>query len=315
MIEKSSAVPVSEYPERIKLGLVNTISWPREFLGWGTQYVGSTRSSALIRIGLVFIIWTRFAYEQLPYRYEFGWQTLFSLAFYISTLLMLIGYKSQISTFCAGVLTFSFYYYFGLVLDVEPYTHHHTYWLGMATILCSLTPCGKSYSLDRWMAIKSARESSQPIPDEYGNLWGLRLMVVQLTMMYFWSAYDKTHVGFLGGDRLEAIFMKYYIGSTFYQWEEWEWVFSFAAWLVVLLEYALALFMPFKRTRKYFVLPGIALHLCFYVTLPVFTYSITVLLLYLSYFDAGQIHELIDEVSGYSSDNSVQVKAGNGPGQ
>ena len=77
------------------------------------------------------------------------------------------------------------------------------------------------------------------------------------------------------------------------------WAFSIAAWFVVALEYALAFFLPFERTRKYFVLPGIALHLCFYVMLPVFTYSITVILLYLAYFDADRIQRIIDELQGH----------------
>ncbi len=108
--------------------------------------VGSSRSSALIRIGLGLIIWTRFAYEQLPYRYEFGWHTAFSVLFYVFTTLMIVGYRARITTFVAGLLTMSFYYYFGLVSNYEPYTHHHTYILGIATVLCALTPCDKSYT-------------------------------------------------------------------------------------------------------------------------------------------------------------------------
>jgi len=64
----------------------------------------------------------------------------------------------------------------------------------------------------------------------------------------------------------------------------------------------LAFFLPFRRTRKFFVLPGLALHLCFYVMLPVFTYTVTVILLYLAYFDADRIHRILDELQGQSSE-------------
>ena len=274
------------------------------FLAWGVMSIGSSRSSALIRIGLGIIVWARFAYEQLPFFHELGWRTVFSLLFYLFTTLMIVGYKARITTFIAGLLTMSFYYFFGLVLDHEPYTHHHTYWLGMATLLCALTPCDKSYSLDRWLAVRKAQRTGNPLPLEAGNLWGLRLIVIQLTMMYFWSAFDKLHLGFLEGDRLEALFMRYYIGSSLSHWEAWSWAFAVAAWIVVVLEFALAIFLPFPQTRKYFVLLGLALHLCFYVMLPVYTYSITIILLYLAYFDADQIHLVLDDLQGHSIESS-----------
>jgi len=271
-------------------------------VAWAVGTVGSSRSSALIRIGLGFMIWARFASDQLPFRHELGWHTAFSLSFYLATAMMVAGVLTRLSTFVAGVLTFSFYYYFGLVLGVEPYTHHHTYWLGIATILCSLTPSGKSFSVDRWWAVRQARASGQPPPPEAGNLWGLRLIVIQLTMMYLWSAYDKSHAGFLGGDRLEAIFMRYYIGSNLADWATWSWAFAVVAWSVVILEYALALGMPFARTRKYLVIPGLMLHAAFYVMVPVATYSATIVLLYLAYFDADKIHRVIDDLGGWAID-------------
>ncbi len=291
----SSALPTSNVLAPIQR------LWNR-FLAWGVMSVGSSRSSALIRIGLGLIIWTRFAYEQLPYRYEFGWHTAFSVLFYVFTTLMIVGYRARITTFVAGLLTMSFYYYFGLVSNYEPYTHHHTYILGIATVLCALTPCDKSYSLDRWLAVREARRRGQPPPPEAGNLWGLRLIVIQLTMMYFWTAVDKLHPGFLEGDRLEALFMYYYIGSSLADWAAWSWVFAVAAWIVVIVEFALTFFLPFRRTRKFFVLPGLALHLCFYLMLPVFTYTVTVILLYLAYFDADRVHQILDDLQGHSSE-------------
>ena len=266
------------------------------FFEWAVGTEGSSRSSALIRIGLGFLIWARFAADQLLFKHDFGWQTLFSLAFYLFTLLMVLGIYSQVSTFAVGILTLSFYFYFGLVADIEPYTHHHTYWLGIATLFCALTPCGKSFSFDRWHAVRSARLNNVQPPAEAGNLWGLRLIVIQLSLMYFWSAFDKSHFGFLDGDRLEAIFMNYYIGSNLDLWESWLWIFAAAAWFVVIIEYALAFGLPFEKTRRYLIVPGLLLHLAFYVMLPVLTYSATIILLYLAYLDADKVHRFIDEL-------------------
>ncbi|MGH8559102.1 MAG: HTTM domain-containing protein [Methylococcales bacterium] len=275
-----------------------TVSIIQCFSNWAVDSVGSSRSSALIRIGLVLIIWARFASDQIPFKHEFGWHTLFSIAFFLSTTMMLIGIFTRFATFVTGIIALSFYYYFGLVLDVEPYTHHHTYWLGVAAFLCSLTPCGRSFSLDRWLAVKKARQKNLTPPPERGNLWGLRLIVVQLTAMYFWSAFAKTNAGFLGGDRLEAIFMQYYIGSNLADWAAWSWAFVAAAWGITILEYLLAFGMPFARTRKYLLIPGLALHAGFYLLLPVRTYSVTIMLLYLAYLDADKVHRFLDEIAG-----------------
>lgn len=277
-----------------------------KFCHWAVGTEASSRSSALIRIGLGFLIWTRFAYELLPYKYELGWHTAFSLLFFLFTTLMILGVFARISTFIAGALTFSLYYYFGLVLDYEPYTHHHTYWLGIAALLCALTPCGRSFSVDRWLDVRWARKRGQLPALESGNVWGLRLIVFQLTMMYVWSAYDKCHPGFLEGDRLEALFMHYYIGSNLGNWVEWSWAFAVAAWLVVILEFALGFGMPFAKTRKYLIVPGLMLHASFYVLLPVSTYSATIVLLYLAYLDPNKVHSVIDELGDWRNDREYR---------
>ena len=181
-----------------------------EFTRWGVDSVASSRSSALIRIGLVFVIWARFADEQLPFRHEFGSRIALCFVFFLATTLMLIGYKAKASTFLTAVLTLSFYFYFGLTLGFEPYTAHHIYLLGIATLFCALTPCDKSYSLDRWFSVQEAWREGRCAPPEEGNVWGLRLIVVQLTMLYFWTAFDKMTPAFINGERLQAIFMYQY---------------------------------------------------------------------------------------------------------
>ena len=269
----------------------------RKFVAWAVETVDSSRSSALIRIGLVFVIWARFARAARPWDSDFGWPIAFSLLFFVATVARLIGYKARISTFVTGVLAISFYYFFGMVLGHEPYTHHHTYWIGIATLFCALTPCDKSYSLDRWLAVRRARKEGRRLPPEEGNVWGLRLIVVQLTMMYFWTAVDKLRSpSFLNGERLQGIFMSLY--PHYGYWIESLWPFIVMAWIVVILELCLAFGMPFRATRRYLVIPGLLLHGLFFALLPVGTYSITIALLYLAYFDPNQIHRVIDELSG-----------------
>ena len=72
----------------------------------------------------------------------------------------------------------------------------------------------------------------------------------------------------------------------------------FRAVATVALEYALAVGMLVPATRRWLVLPGIALHGVFHLLLPIGTFSPTVWCLYLAYFDADAVHERIDELSG-----------------
>jgi hypothetical protein len=245
---------------------------------------------------MVFIIWARFGSSQQFFSFELGWRTLFAAIFFLVTIGMLIGYWTRLFTFFVGAAVFVIYEYFGIFLG-EFQVSSHMYWLGIAPLLLCLTPCDKSYSLDRWLALQRASEGNLPPPVESGNLWGLRLIVVQLSMMYFWTALDKCQIDFISGDRLEAIFMVFY--ANLIDIDAYGWLFILLAWVVMTLEFALAFGMPFGRTRRYLVGPGLLLHASFYVLLPVRTYSITIILLYLAYFNADRIHDIINQLSGY----------------
>ena len=185
------------------------------FADWAVNSEGSSRSSALIRIGIAMLFWSRWAGELLLYMHQSAIGLVLSANFFVATLLLFIGYRSRAAAVWAGAVGLAMFYYFGHELGREPWTHHHTYLLAVAALLLALTPCGRSYSLDRYLAVMRAGREGLPAPVERGNLWGLRLIVVQLTVLYFFSAFDKTSYAFLSGARLEQIFLWYYAGSDY----------------------------------------------------------------------------------------------------
>jgi hypothetical protein len=267
-------------------------------LRWAVDTEGSSRSSALIRIGLALLVWTRFSEELILYKH-LSWEGLaFSASYFLWTTMMLVGAASRLSALAVGAHVFFLYFYGGYLQGNEPWTHHHIYLLAMASCLCALTPCGRSYSLDRWLAVRRAERAGVAAPAERGNLLGLRLIALQLCVMYFWTAYDKAHWGFLGGERLEQYAMNFYFGSVYPAWTGFHELMLVMAWIVFVLELALAFGLPFRRTRRWLVIPGLALHACFYVLLPVLTFSLTVVLLYLAYFDADDVHDVIERLGG-----------------
>lgn len=269
------------------------------FVGWAVNTQGSSRSSALLRIGLAMLFWSRWAGELLFYVDQSPVGLFLAASFFVATALLFVGYHSRAAAVWTGSIGMAMYYYFGFQLGREPWTHHHTYLLAIAALLIALTPCGASYSLDRYLAVMRAERAGLPPPAERGNLLGLRLIVVQLSVLYFFAAFDKTNHAFLSGARLEAIFLWYYAGSDYPAGLAWPaTIISFG---VVALEYSLAFGLPFRATRRYLVLPGLAFHAIIYVTLPVYTFSATMALLYLAYFDADAVDRVIARLQGIES--------------
>jgi len=276
------------------------------FVGWAVYSEGSSRSSALIRIGLAMLFWSRWAGELLAYMDQSPAGLFLTANFFVATALLFVGYQSRVAAVWAGAVGMAMYYYFGFQLGREPWTHHHTYLLAIAALLIALTPCGRSYSLDRYLAVVRAERAGLPPPAERGNLWGLRLIVVQLSVLYFFAAFDKSNHAFLSGARIEQIFLWYYAGSDYPAIPGFAWAATVVSLAVVALEYSLAFGLPFRRTRRYLVLPGLAFHAIIYVTLPVYTFSATMALLYLAYFDADDVDRIMTRLQGTGLREEVQ---------
>ena len=168
----------------------------------------------------------------------------------------------------------------------------------VATCLLALTPCGRSYSVDRWRALQRGIRQKSKLPLERGPLWGTRLIALQISLVYFWSAYAKATKSFYTGERMEDLYMYYFFGSdypTIPGFHELMVVISVGA---ILLECLLAVGLWFPRFQKWLIPAGIFLHLVFYYTLDVWTFSVTVILLYLVYVPPDTVHRVIDQMSG-----------------
>jgi hypothetical protein len=171
--------------------------------------------------------------------------------------------------------------------------------LAFSTLLCAFTPCGRSYSLDRWLAVRRAERAAKEPPAERGNVWGLRLVALQVCLVYFFAAYDKSNLAFLSGERMEHYLMWYYLGSHYPGWPGFHSLMMIASVFTVALEYALAFGLLVPRARRWLVPAGLALHASFYVILPVATYSLTMVTLYLALFDPDAVHRVLDRMQGY----------------
>jgi len=266
-----------------------------DFLRWGADAQGSTRPLGLMRIAIATIVFVRFANEVSLYQGDSLSFVLLGLAFFGLTSMMLVGFKAQAS--CAGVAItlMTMHFYMGKVHGYPGWSSHHIYILVVSVCLLALSPCGRSFSWDRYRALAQARDA-RDIPPEHGDLWPQRLIALQLAALYFWAAVDKTNWSFLSGQRLEEAFIWSFTGRALEPLISLGAILAVLSIIVVVVEYFLA-FAIFVRRWQAFVLPlGLALHAAFYVLLPVNTYSATVMVLYLALLDPDAVHRFLDRM-------------------
>jgi hypothetical protein len=268
------------------------------FMHWGAEAQGSTRPLGLLRIALAVIVFVRFGAELSLYQGDSPAFLLLGAAFFIFTSMMLVGYMAE--TACAGVtiLLATFQFYLGYMQGYPGWTSHHVYLLLVSVGLLALSPCGRSFSLDRYRALATARTGCD-VPPECGELWTQRLIALQLGALYFWTAVDKTNWQFLSGQRLQEAFIWSYDGRVLEPLISSGALLPVLAVTVVVVEYFLAFAIFVPRWRG-FVLPiGLTLHAAFYVLLPVSTYSATMMVLYLALLDPDEVHRFIDRMLGH----------------
>lgn len=276
---------------------MNAVSGLRAAFAWGADFTGSTRPAALMRMALAAIALVRFGSELAPYNAGSPAAAAAGLLFFVFAAMSFVGYMSRLAIGGLGAVLFiAVYVYGGLGLGVPGWGHHHVYLLAMACLFLAGTDCGRSYSLDRLRALAAG-----VAPPERGALWGQRLIALQLAAMYFWTAVDKTDWAFLSGERLQQIFVWTYSGRALEFLLAWPALIAAMAIAVVVVEYWLAFAILSRRQRRYALPAGLAMHATFYLMLPVDTYSVTVMALYLALVDPDAVHRFIDRIQGVSS--------------
>lgn len=277
-----------------KVNRANVQAW---FSGCVTL-VGSTRACSLLRMALVSIVWARFGFE-MHYFHDLGLaKVTLVTVFFLSSTSAFIGFKSRMSTGILGITLLIYYYYWGVALGNHVIVHHHVYLLAVSTFLLSLTPCGRSFSLDRWLALRKAVATNSEPPTETGDLWATRLICFQLSMVYFWAAFDKSYFLFLSGFRFEQIIMARYLGSDYPPFPWFSAMMFLLAVGTVALEYSLAIGLWFSKPRPYLIVCGIVFHFLLYVMFPIKTFSLTSIAIYLVFLNPDAVHRAVDRMVG-----------------
>ena len=265
------------------------------------SFQGSTRPVALMRILLVFIIWTKFASGMRAFSHLEPVSIVVGILFFLGSTAMLLGWKTEWATGFTGALLMFVYYYFGYGRGHSVWVHHHVYLLAVSTCVLALTPCGKSWSMDRLESVRRAEEQGVDPPLEVGPLWATRILGFQVSMVYFWGAVDKTEWVFLDGTRMQQSAMYLFFGSDYPPFPGFAAFMALTAVIVVGLEYVLAIGLWIPRFQRVLIPTGLLLHALFYYLIPVATFSVTMAVLYIAYLDPAIIAKLTDRMAGKRS--------------
>ena len=264
----------------------------RDVFAWGPDATGSTRAAGLLRIGLAAVALIRFGPELAPFAAETRGALLLGLGFFLVAACALVGLRARLSIGLLGATIMGLYALTQAGLGLAGWNHHHVYILGIGCLFLSLTDCGRSYAHDRWRAL----QAGGPAPPEHGALLGQRLIALQMSALYFWTAVDKTDPAFLSGERLERIFVWSYQGRALEALLDAPWLLAAMSIAVVAAEYVLAVAILSRRWLKPAVVLGLGLHAAFYLMLPVSTYSATMMVLYLALLDPEAVRRFTDRM-------------------
>lgn len=261
----------------------------------------STRAVSLVRILIVLLVLVKWGEDAAFFSAAAPGLVLISPLFFLCCTLALVGWRTKPAILGLSIILALFYFGYGKVLGVHEWAHHHSYMLFLVVALLNGAPCEKSYSIDRWLALKRASACGTPAPKERGFTWAQDLIVLQMGALYCWTAIDKTEWRFLNGERLERIFEWAYGGHPAYDFLTQPWLLGLASTSVVIIEYFLAFSVIAKRFKRPTFIIALCLHAAFYFLLKVDTYSATMIVLYLLYADPDRLHRAIDALHGHAA--------------
>lgn len=269
----------------------------RKALDWLLRAEGSTRPAALLRIGICLLLISRWAHRNAWHNLDDDPLLLLTgIAYSVFAVFGLAGFKTRFSMAMLAIAVSTLHLYFGHELGAW----HYTKAVGpfQVVVIVAMMPCGRSFSVDRWLAVRRAERGGPPPPPEWGPLWANRLLCCQVSLLYFWAIYDKLDPGWFDGSRLAALWMHYYGSSD-------DLVLhpglvqsgsAIAGIGTILAETYLLLGLWFGRTRKTAVLVGLGLHFAFLTVLGVWPLSARMPLCYLAFANPETIHRFFDRL-------------------
>lgn len=263
--------------------------------GW-LQRPGPTEAVSLVRLLLGLVVWCEVG-ERFRLEESLGPEperVLLGALVWVGSTGMVLGARSAASSLLTGLTLAVCWQWLGLELEDDHFRRHHLYALAAACTLLSMTPCGGSLSLDRWLAVRRARATGAPLPPQEGDLWAVPLLQLQVAAIYVFAAWDKSWPAF--HHRMEHYASDLYFGAE----HPGPWftvVMAVAGYGSVALEYALPFGLWWAPTRRVALVVGLSFHAFVYWSMSVASFSVTMATLYLLFVDPRSVRRVLDDVT------------------
>lgn len=226
--------------------LTNLAMWARDLEAW----FGESGVLPLEISRLVADRWSVTIFQILPTENWVLWACY--LIFVAQAFLMLIGFCSRINAACVFVWLVSFQQRNMLIWDGEDTVFRL---LGFFLIFA---PINETWSIDCWLW---PRGEDEPPPSQ----WGLRMLQIQMCLIYFSAAYMKLY----GGPWLDGTALYYvsrlddYFGrfpAPNFLWEN-PWAVRLGTWSVIAAELLVPIFIWFREARLWSLAAVLFFHL------------------------------------------------------
>lgn len=209
----------------------------------------SSRSLALARIAIGLAIWEQYTSPWVGHRVDdvagvlvLAWTVL------LTVWLVIFGLATRWATACMALAFAGVHLYYGVHLGdpalAAPIPHFQL------VVLLAITPCGRSLSLDRALAVRRARRNKTAPPPETAKAWHLDLFALQAASMFLWLGIADTKSDWLGGDWLVRDVVHWYGSDMLAAHPGLPALCAFAAKFVLVVEFAVAALLPWRPLRS-----------------------------------------------------------------
>jgi ABC-type multidrug transport system fused ATPase/permease subunit len=214
-----------------------------------------------------------------------GWAILL-----LSAVSLLVGWHSRLAAVLVWIVFLSF------VRRNPSVFNYGDHVISITALILMLSACGAALSLDQ------RRRSGRFWSAECRSRWPVRLMQLQLSLIYFFSAQSK-----LRGDEWNEGSAVSFPWRTFHDWAILpapQWLAESAVlvnavtWGTLVLEFALAILVWNPRLRYWLLAAGVVLHVMIWLNLSVTFFSLAMFVLYLSWAPWQTVRHLPDRVRG-----------------
>jgi hypothetical protein len=257
----------------------------------------SSRILGMLRLFGALTIYTEFASPWVSHRMDdYTGMFLLDQGLFAALSVLILGYKTRIAAVAAAVCFAGLHLYYGVELGIEKVAAPVLEFQFL--VLLALTPCGRSLSIDRVLAVRRAQAEGREPPPERVPWWQVELFVIAIASVHLWIAIDCSQPEWLSGATIENDLMRLWSGSDLFSYRPHVHTVAVAlAWVATISAYLLAFGLLIRRWRPYLMWLGVALHfgvmLTFIATYLQSYYNLVMVATLIACFDPERLHQFI----------------------